>query len=635
MASAVSLNAAATIANGQGLSVNTDMPIVINAFKSLGTVSTVANIFSTAANVVSNARPTIISSLENLGSGVTQARWLIDFWPANITPVCSNTVSLLLEGLPENIRRQGFGDLANYFNLTVVSTYGHTLSTASFIDAIETQADLPFSHGLAGFASVFQKSYGYAIQTFDNVSSVSMLQDKTYADSGIGHSGIHDLITGGLGTSTALLANVTSSWGTMYDVTNLNLFADPYIFGQNLLNQGLGTYGNLSINLTAAGLDVSDITKIPATVTTNSQVSNPIVTHTVIGAVELPALSTVSTTNTITGTSVDVIMSIYRKVTGNDLHSIVSATGIVVDDSTKLTTLADYLDFDKVINASQRNSLSQLNIQSLNQLGEYLHGKIGQSTFASWKEISTFLQSIEVPVLNYTTTTASSSVLTANAISAVANTAVGTGPLGNPIMSDFLGATAGINYVDNFGTLLSSYSDVSPTVYSALKTLDTAVVTWKNAYVASPEYIPPTTPVDTAVTAVNTALNSLPTTSKLVESQTAHITMANQLSREVSNLGKGGVVFDTGTTDQLTNFSQRFADSASDKDKYQTYQLITALITHDAEGDTLRASIAETINYNKLLSAGISIYNNPEPASAINSAATQNIPLSTYLSQNK
>ena len=635
MASAVSLNAAATIANGQGLSVNTDMSTVITSFKSLGTITTVANIFSTAANVAANARPTLISSLENLGSGVTQAQWLIDFWASNITPASSNTVSLLLEGLPENIRRQGFSNLANYFDLTVVSTYGHTLATASFIDAVETQADLPFSHGLAGFASVFQQSYGYAVQTFDNVSSVSMLQDKTYADSGIGHSGIHDLITGGLGTGTTLLANVVSSWGTMYDVTNLNLFADPYVFGQNLLNHGLGTYGNLSVNFTAAGLDVTDITKIPATVTTTSQVSSPIVTQTVIGPVELPALATVSTTNDVKGSSIDVIMSIYRKVTGNDLAEIVSATGIVVDDPTKLTTLADYLDFDKVINSSQRNSLSSLNIQTLSQLGEYLHGKIGQATFASWGEISTFLQSIEVPVLNYTTTTASTSILTANAISTVSNTAVGTGPFGNPIMSDFLGATAGINYVDNFGTLFSSYSDMSPTVYSALQTLDAEVVNWKNGYVASPEYIPPTTPVDTAVTAVNSALNSLPTTTKLLQSQTAYIAMLHQLSMEVSNLGKGKVIFGAGTTDQLNGFSQRFADSSSDKDKYQTYQLITALITHDAQGDTLRAAIAETINYNKLLSAGISIYNNPEPASAITSAATQNMSLSTYLSQNK
>ena len=607
MASAVSLNAAATIINGQGLAVNTDMSAAVIAFKNLGTVTTVANIFHTAANVAANAYPVLISSLETLGSGVGKNQWLIDFWPSNIAPVSSNTVSI----------------------------YGNTSASASFVNTISTQTHLPFDHGSAGFANVYQKSYGYAVRTFDTIGSAVLLQDQTYADGGIGHTGIHDLITGGIGTGTDVLADTIYSWGTMYDVANLNLLADPYVFGQNLLNHGLGSYGNLAVNLTAAGLDITDITKIPPTVTTTSQAEGALATTTVIGAVELPLLTPVSSTNTVTGSSVDVIMSIYKQVTGSELAAIVSATGIVTDGSTKLTTLADYLDFYKVVSVSQQSRLADLGITSLNGFGTYLHSKIGQGIFASWKDISEFLRSIEVPTLKYTSTTASTKILSDAAMATINNTAVGTGPLGNPVVSDFLGATAGINYVPNFATLESSYSKLSPSVYSALTALDSAVVAWKNAYVASPEYIPPIGPVSTAVTAVNSALNSLPAGTEFHDSELAYITILNQLSREVSNLAKAQVVFGPGTDDQLNNFAQRFADSAVDKDKYQTYQLITALITHDAEGDTLRASIAETINYNKLLSVGISVYNNPDPTSAINNAATQNVPLTTYLSQNK
>jgi hypothetical protein len=607
MASAMSLNAAATINSGQGLAVNADMYTAIANFKNLGTVTTVANIFSTAANVAANAYPTLISSLETLGSGVGKSQWLIDFWPSNITPTSSNTVSV----------------------------YGNTTASASFIKTISTQANLAFDHGLAGFANVYQASYGYAIKSFDTISSVSLLQDKTYADGGIGHSGIHDTITGGLGTNTALFADVVAHWGTMYDVSNLNLFADPYVFGQNLLNHGLGSYGNLAANFTAAGLDTSDITKTPATVTTTTQVESALTTNTIIGPIDLPVLASVSSTNEVKGSSTDVVMSIYRRVTGSDLAAIVSATGITADGSSRLTTLADYLDFDKVIGLSQRSELSALNINTLNEFGTSLHSKIGQATFASWREISTFLHSIEVPTLNYTTTSASTKILSDAAISAINNTATGTGPLGNPVMSDFLGATAGINYATNLGTLISSYGELYSTIYSTLQTLDSAVVDWKNAYVASPEYIPPITPVSAAVTAVNSALKSLPATTKFSQAEKSYIDILNQLTMEVSNLSKAGVIFGAGTTDQLDNFSQRFADSASDKDKYQTYQLITSLITHDAEGDTLRATIAESINYYKLLSVGISVNNNPDPAAAINSAATQNVSLTTYLSQNK
>ena len=607
MASAVSLNASATIINGQGLAVNADMSTAITTFKNLGTVTTVANIFNTAANVAANAYPVLISSLETLGNGVSKNQWLIDFWPSNITATSSNTISI----------------------------YGNTTASASFINTISTQAHLPFDHGLSGFANVYQRSYGYAVRSFDTVSSASMLQGKTYADGGIGHTGIHDTITGGLGTGTALLADVIANWGTMYDVTNLNLFADPYVYGQNLLNHGLGSYGNLATNFTAAGLDTSDITKTPATVTTTTHVESAITTNTIIGPVDLPVLATVSSTNEVRGSSTDVIMSIYRKVTGSDLAAIVSATGITTDGSSKLNTLADYLDFNKVISVSQQPELAILGINTLNEFGTYLHSKIGQANFASWREISTFLHSIEVPTLNYTTTSASTNILSDAALTLVSDTATGTGPFGNPVMSDFLGATAGINYVTNIGTLISSYGELSPSVYSALQTLDSAVVDWKNGYVVSPEYIPPITPVSAAVTAVNSALNSLPATTKFNQAEKSYIDILNQLTMEVSNLSKAGVIFGTGTTDQLDNFSQRFADSASDKDKYQTYQLITSLITHDAEGDTLRATIAESINYYKLLSVGISVNNNPDPTSALNSAATQNVSLTTYLSQNK
>lgn len=607
MASAVSLNASATIINGQGLAVNADMSTAITTFKNLGTVTTVANIFNTAANVAANAYPVLISSLETLGNGVSKNQWLIDFWPSNITATSSNTVSI----------------------------YGNTTASASFINTIDTQTSLPFDHGLAGFANVFQKSYVYAVRSFDTVSSASMLQGKTYADGGIGHTGIHDTITGGLGTGTALLADVIADWGTMYDVTNLNLFADPYVFGQNLLNHGLGSYGNLATNFTAAGLDTSDITKTPATVTTTTHIESAVTTNTIIGPVDLPVLATVSSTNEVRGSSTDVIMSIYRKVTGSDLAAIVSATGITTDGSSKLNTLADYLDFNKVIGVSQQPELAILGINTLNEFGTYLHNKIGQANFASWREISTFLHSIEVPALNYTTTSASTNILSDAALTLVSDTATGTGPFGNPVMSDFLGATAGINYVTNIGTLISSYGELSPSVYSALQTLDSAVVDWKNGYVVSPEYIPPITPVSAAVTAVNSAINSLTATTKFNQAEKSYIDILDQLAMEVSNLSKAGVIFGPGDTDQLNEFAQQFGDSATDKDKYQTYQFVTPLITHDAEGDTLRASIAETINYYKLLSVGISVNNNPDPTSALNSAATQNVSLTTYLSQNK
>jgi hypothetical protein len=49
----------------------------------------------------------------------------------------------------------------------------------------------------------------------------------------------------------------------------------------------------------------------------------------------------------------------------------------------------------------------------------------------------------------------------------------------------------------------------------------------------------------------------------------------------------------------------------------------------------VRLAVAESINSSKLISKGISTTNDPAPSSMIYQATAQNIPLTTYISQNK
>jgi hypothetical protein len=610
MATALALTAQSTIINGQGLAANAAMVTSITTFKNLPSVNLVNSIFVTSANVGANALPAIQLALGQLGSGVTKGQFLLDFWASNITPVSSGTVT----------------------------KYGSTSSTSSMINTLNTQVALPFANGLSGFANVYQTSYGFAAQSFDTVGSTSMLKGKTIAQSGIGYTGVADLATGGIGSNGQLLGNVIGSWGTMYDISNLNLFADPYVFGQNLLNQGLGTYGNLSVNLTAAGLDTADITKIPATVTTTSQQSSSITRNTVVGDVELPTLTSVSSTNVVTGGSTDVIMSIYKQVKGADLQAIVSATGIT---GTSCSTLADFLDFDKVVPAGLKPALATINIRSLTDVGNYLNGKFSQATFRSWAAMDEFLKSIEVPVLNYSTSSADSLVISDSTISTVtASVGSGTGAFGNPVLPDLLGATSGLKYTDDISTIVSNYSRFSSSVISALSSLLSAVNTYVASYVPPDEFgsgesIPSIAPVANAVTAVNNALNSIQTSNEFYSAQTAYLDILTRLSTEVANLTKAGVAFGPGTAQALNSFASSVIQSGSDKEQFQTYQVITSLITHDSAGDTIRAAISEKNNIEKLSSVGISVHNDPAPGSAIYMAKSQNIPLTTYLSQNK
>jgi len=59
------------------------------------------------------------------------------------------------------------------------------------------------------------------------------------------------------------------------------------------------------------------------------------------------------------------------------------------------------------------------------------------------------------------------------------------------------------------------------------------------------------------------------------------------------------------------------------------------LITSDSAGDTLRSAVAENINSSIAQSRGITATNDPGPQLAIVQAQTQNIPLSTYITQNQ
>jgi len=458
-----------------------------------------------------------------------------------------------------------------------------------------------------------------------------MLTGKTYKQSGIGFTNPQDLATGGLGQSAALMSNVVSHWGTMYDSANFSAFGNIYVFGQNLLNQGLGSFGNLSQKFTAAGLNISDITQPPTPVTITTQTETSITTTTAVGAVELPTVGITTITTVPTGSSSAVVTAIYKTVTGPDLAAIVSASGISNTNIAKLVTLNDYLDFNKVVSPELIAQLAAVGITNFDKLGAYFRSKLGQASFTSWSAMSTFLNSLDIPTQTYTTTTASSAILSATTISTlVAQTGTGSGPFNNPIMSDYLGASAGIPYTNSFSVVTANYSTVARPIELAMIALQTAVTN----YMVSGGMLDIST-IDTKVTALNNALNAIPVSNAHNAAQTEWYKMLNKLTVEAGCIAKAGVTFGAASPALLRGFAQNITSSAADKDQIQTYEIITNLISNDAAGDVIRAAISESINQVKLLSAGIQSSNDPQPSQAITQANAQNIPLSTYLSQNK
>lgn len=622
MPTASSLNAASSIINGQGLGINPNLLSAITTFQNTATVKLVGNIFANA-NIAGNGYPMVIAQLNNLGNGVNKGLWLLDFYPANVTPVKSTG----------NIKY-----------------YGTVTRTASFSDTVKSQAQAPFASGMAGFANVFLNAYGYSQQVFSTVSSVNLLKSKKYSEMGIGYTGPADVVTGGLGSSGPILANVVANWGTMYDIRNISKFTDPYVFGQNLINQGLGYVNGLSDQFENAGLNTSMLPKIPASSSVTEQLDTTTTVPSFVGEVDIPVINEVTTTTLVTGSSPTVVLNILDTVTGSNLQAIVSATGITTTaNASVLTTLKDYLNYEKVISSSLRSQLSTIGINNFTDLQNYLAKRIGQGNFRSWDNLSEFFASIDTPSLSYLPTGANANVLystTTSTINSIYGT--GSGDLGNPVLNDYFGTAAGDPYFANFQTINSHYNTLvtATSVSSLVVNLNRAVYDYGVAYSAydsdywtsngSPSLSEPSiVPITSNVTAINSALNSLSNTSAYYNSEVAYYTALNSLTREVNNLQQAGVVFGPAPSQTLKSFAENIATTAADKTETKTYQFFSNLITNDVYGDTIRAAIAETINTRVLNSVGITVFNDPDPRMKVYQSEAQNVPLSTYISRNK
>lgn len=603
MATASQLIATATIINGQGLSTNSALINAISTYQNQSAVRLMGNIFINAY-LASNVANAIVPILNTIGSGMSRGVFLIDLYPASITPIVTPGATIV--------------------------RYGNVLASAS--KTLLSQATAPFGNGMAGFANSFTTAQGYASSVFDTVASVNMLQGKTYGQAGLGYSSPIDVVTGGVGPDAHLLGTPPAGWGTMYDVTNLNLIGDPYVFGQNLLSQGLGKYGNLVGKLSDTGLDTTNLTHIPQNKTIITPTNVVSTVQSPIGPYEVSSVANVVTTTTVTGSNPDVVIGVYKTITGVDLQAIVAATQFK-SNSTQLNTLADYLNFDKVVEPNQLLQLKKLGITSLSEFGTYLHGRIGQRSFKSWPDVSTFLLNIQIPPIATSNVSANTPLLPASVTnSLLAVTGTGSGPFGNPVMSDFFGTCAGVPSAANLQTINSTYNSIVAPIQTAMASLDKAVyLTYLNYQAnilanANATSVS-TTMVSTNVALVNSALSSLGSNAAIGDA--AYYTLLNKITSEVANLNKAGVVFGPGSSRALMTFGQRIGVLAAvDKTGIGSDTVIANLVTGDQYGDTIRAVVAESSNH-------ASTTNNPNPQQVMAQASAQGISVSTYISQNR
>jgi hypothetical protein len=666
MATAVALNATSSIFNSTGLGTSPALLANIATYRAKPALASFANCYI-SSGISPSQTANIIAELNTIGTTITSGHFLLDLYPGNITAVSSATITAWTANLavPTGSFISHLGKIytttgnvfSSSFNGNVINNC--TLTGVSGI--VKKQGELPFASGYSGFANIYQRSQGYLQQTFDTVSSISMLTAKTYSQTGVGFAGPADLVTNGIGSNARLIANVVANWGTMYDINNITQIGDPYVFGQNILNQNLGYLSALADQLTNVGLDITNLPDVPAVKTTTVQEEVMTTISSFVGEIEFPTLKETVITEAVTGNSPTVVTNIYKTVTGGNLAAVVTATGITTStsSSSQLLTLADYIDLKKVVAPDLYPSLNAIGIYTFAEFGQYIGKKLGQARFRSWTAMSTFLSSLETPTLTNLPTGANTNILYNNTITTLTNQfGTGSGPLGNPVMIDYLGACAGDPYTNRFYAINSNYDTLAVNIVTPLANLDRAIVDYSNAYNAylasevpdsavypdppvgdgvppDPSLLLPFSIVTSNVAAVNSALSSLPNVDSVAVCNSGWYLMLSRIPIEVANLNRAGVAFTAGTTLGLLSFAETIGQTASDKTQAEGYQFFANVTTNDAAGDSIRAVVAETLNTRSLNGVGVNIYNNPDPRLKISQSQAQNVPLTTYLSQNK
>lgn len=546
--SAVSLEAISTIISNQGLSVNANLANTLASYNTISTVSTTSAMFNTAAAVADSGQLT--TALKALG----------------------NTAPVLFGVAP-------------------------TTGVPNFTSNISTQASAPFSNGVAGFANVIMQVMPFVMQSFDIAGSSQLVKSKTYETSGPGYKGRTDLITAGIGPLASICSNAVAKFGTMYNIKNISGLADPYVFVDNLLSQGIGKVGGLSDKLSAVGLTSSNILTPP---------------------------------NNVEGSSPEVVVNILSQIKGQDVLDIISATGFSSVSSGAINSLADFLNLEKVVTKDISSVLITNDISTLDDFATFLNNKIGSGTFNSFSDLASTLSSLVVPALKVNTINPTASVVSANSLSALTSlTGIGSGPFNNPTLPDVLGCTSGIPYVSNFANIASTVNSIDvSTIVVNLGQLYTAI----NTYVGGGTFNSTTlAPVVTAVQNLGANATSLLTSTKLGTANSLYRTCYTHYVNEVSLISLANIIItNPGTTpSRLPDLARTITSIGTDPSQFGLVEFFTSVATLDANGDSVKSVIAENYNSQILQNKGIAFNNSVQPAVKLAQAQKFGIPVST------
>lgn len=525
--------AASGFLQNQGLTVNPDMVQTLGSY-----TSNPSNSFSTLSQTVISQANIAGFPMPDLGSSI--APWLTGVSPTGVT-------------LPA-----GF-------------------NSGNVAGEITNQANLLLAQGTKGFQQFFGQGHGYSSMSFLFAGGIQEFQGKKFSDVGLNMNKYSDFVSGGVAKALgdlSSLANTIKNFGTLVDFKDLSNLANPGKLVQNLLKQGLGSFGGIQKALSANDISLKDL-------------SDP--------------------------NKYDQIFSVLKTIIGQDLQNIIKATGVTFPDPAKITSLADLLDINKILPKPVLDVLNS-SISSLDDLATQLTSIAG--SFSSVDDASNFLSSIETPSFQFLDSY--NELLPTDIISSIQPYVMqGSGVFGNPTVTDLFGTAAGLVHTDAFKTnndaqaLLSNTPNglaLTSSLYNLQNVVNTPGQTAGNVAIARSQ-------VESALSTLVNMAEGMAATA-ISNASTQYLSSLNQLLKEKNNISIAGINLTqtvTGSISSVLGLATQLHTYGIDSMKLNTNSLFEGLAANNVYGDAIKACLIEGRNISRIFKVGGKVANFANP----------------------
>ena len=444
--------------------------------------------------------------------------------------------------------------------------------------------------GVQNFSTTLNQSAGYGSASLGWHAAIQQYQGKKFDDFGLQNKSYQDIGSGGLtghfsGLKTSPggaqggfqdLGSFVNGMGKGIDVSNLNDMFGPAQFVLKLRKNGLSNLGAVDANL--ASLKI----------VTDEQVKKA--------------------DYKIVRKTLDMANDSYV------VDTVISSLEIKIPNGVKINNLGDLVDSNKMLPPNLRKLTPSGNLSDLNGPMGNMGGQFNSST-----QLGKYFGQAEVPA--YPRLDAQKQPLTEAQIAAIAPTIgygnlpavegvaapIGTGPIGNPTITDMLGSASGTGFTDNYKKINAAHdkimnSQVGQDLYNALKNIRDTDKT--PPYSVSPNLV---STLDTKISLFNRAVKDDP---EIKAAQMAMVGSIMQLARSDALLPQAGINLSSppavsGMTGVL-NMAGNLPKYGVDKQQMGYNKTFTGVADRDSiVGEAIMVSLLEGRNQARQSSAGV------------------------------